>query len=87
MATKRTVELKGLSVEQLQNEVAEFEAQLQSLKFDHATRGIQNPLQLRSSRRELARIKTELRKREIEEGGEKLAEKRTKIRLRRRLKK
>lgn len=87
MATKRTVELKGLSVEQLQNEVTEFEGQLKSLRFDHATRGIQNPLQLREAKRELARIKTELRSRELEAGGEDLAAKRSRIRLRRRLKK
>lgn len=84
MPTKKTEELRAMSNEELQTELAESESYLQKLKFDHAIKGLENPLILRSIRRDVARINTELRGREIQNmTAEQLAE-RSKIRKRRR---
>lgn len=72
------------SVEELQAELADYESQYKNLKFDHAITGLANPMIIRDFRRNIARIKTELRAREIEEmSGEEHAS-RSKIRKRRR---
>ncbi|MGK0387887.1 MAG: large subunit ribosomal protein L29 [Maribacter sp.] len=83
MPTKKTEELRAMSNEELQAELTESESYLQKLKFDHAIKGLENPLVLRNIRRDVARIHTELRGREIQNmTAEQLAE-RSKIRERR----
>ncbi len=47
--------------ERLQIEVEQFE----KMKFNHAVSQLENPLSLRMKRRVIARLKTELRKREL----------------------
>ena len=44
MSSKNTIELKGMSVEQLQSQAAELESGISKMKFDHAVRGLQNPM-------------------------------------------
>ena len=83
MPSKKFEELSAMSVEELQNELKETETYIQKLKFDHAIRGLDNPLVLRSVRRDIARIHTILRDREVKAmSAEELAN-RTKIRKRR----
>ena len=53
-------EIKALTVEELQSTISEQEKALQKLKFAHAISPIENPMQIRIARRELARLKTEL---------------------------
>lgn len=60
MPTKKTEELRAMSNEELQAELTESESYLQKLKFDHAIKGLENPLILRSIRRDVARIHTEV---------------------------
>ena len=86
MATKKYLELQDYSDADLSSELESTEAQYQKLKFDHAIRGLDNPLVLREVRRDIARLKSELRRRELakeaeEQGG--LAH-RSRIRARRR---
>ncbi len=38
-----------------------------NLKFEHATKGLENPMELRTVRRDIARMNTELRAREIKQ--------------------
>jgi large subunit ribosomal protein L29 len=85
MATKKFLELQDYSDADLASELESTEAQYQKLKFDHAIRGLDNPLVLREVRRDIARLKTEIRRRELakEEQESGLAH-RTKIRARRR---
>lgn len=80
---KNKLEVSKLSIEDLNSKLVELD-QLQSrLTFDHAIKGIENPMQLRARRRDIARINTELRSREIGQlSGEELS-KRDRIRLRR----
>jgi len=83
MATKKYQDLQGYSVEDLKEGLTEREASFQSLTFDHAVRGLDNPLQLRGLRRDIARFQTEIRRRELEAcSAEELAS-RSKIRARR----
>ncbi len=84
MPSKKTLELKEFSLEDLKNELQETEAQYQKMKFDHATKGLENPLSLREVRRDLARLNTEHRRREMEALDETALAKRSKIRARRR---
>lgn len=57
-------EIKELSVEELKDKKAELEKQYADLKMAHSVTPLENPLQLRSARRTVARLATELTKRE-----------------------
>lgn len=74
----------GLSTEDLKAELVTLENDYKNLKIDHFIRGLGNPMMLRSFRRDIARIKTELRSREIAEMSQEELENRSKIRKRRR---
>ncbi len=84
MASKKFLELKEFSNEDLVAELNETEVQYQKLKFDHAIKGLDNPLVLREVRRDVARLKTEMRRRELTEMSEAELANRSKIRARRR---
>ena len=83
MPSKKTIELREFSDADLTNELAETEVQYQKMKFDHAVKGLDNPLTLREVRRDIARLKTEVTRREIEAAGEAGLAKRSKKRARR----
>jgi large subunit ribosomal protein L29 len=86
MATKKFLELQDYTAEELANELKQTEAQYQRLSFDHSIRGLDNPLALREVRRDIARLKTEVRRREVAEMSNEDLASRTKIRARRRSK-
>lgn len=86
MATKKYLELQEYSNEDLVAELGEMEAQYQKLKFDHAVKGLNNPLVLKEVRKDFARLKTEMRRRELVEMSEADLANRSKIRARRRKK-
>lgn len=66
MANKKNIENRNLSTEELQGELATLESQMVKLSFDHAATGLDNPMVLRETRRDISRLKTDLRRREIE---------------------
>lgn len=86
MATKKFLELQDYTIEELTNELGQTEAQYQRLTFDHAIKGLDNPLTLREVRRDIARLKTEVRRREIAEMNSEELANRSKKRARRRRK-
>ena len=57
-------EIKELSLEELKEKVADFKKQHADLKMAHSVTPLENPLQIRTARRTLARLATELTKRE-----------------------
>ncbi|HLN96551.1 MULTISPECIES: 50S ribosomal protein L29 [unclassified Flavobacterium] len=59
-------EVKNLSVADLQQKLAEAKKTYNDLKMAHALSPIQNPLQIRSVRRTVARLATEIAKRELQ---------------------
>ncbi len=58
-------EYRSLDNEGLANKISEEEVRLKKTKFSHAANPIENPLSIKLLRRELARLKTESRKREL----------------------
>ena len=83
MASKRHLELQTLSAETLKEELAQAKSDLAQLKFDHNSKGLQNPNELKAIKLEVARLQTEIRAREIKEMTPEALSKRSKIRLRR----
>lgn len=59
-------EVKEKSVAELQEELAKARKAYTDLKMAHAVSPLENPIQLRGLRRSVARIATELRKRELQ---------------------
>jgi len=87
MPSKKFLELQEFSDDQLVSELAQTESQFQKLKFDHTLKGLENPLALREVRRDIARLNTEIRKREIGKlSADEVKESRSKILARRRKK-
>ena len=66
MPSKKFLELQDFTDEDLVNELSETEVQYQKLQFDHAIKGLDNPLTLREVRKDIARMKTEVRRRALE---------------------
>ena len=57
-------EVKELSVAELQEELGKSRRAYSDLKMAHAVSPLENPIQLRAVRRDIARLATELTKRE-----------------------
>jgi large subunit ribosomal protein L29 len=56
----KQTEISKLSKEDLQDKLEEYTKQLEELKMTHAISALENPLQIRSARRVVARLKTAL---------------------------
>ncbi len=59
--------IKELSTDDLVDRLEEELKQLTKLKLNHAVSPLENPNKIKAYRKTIARIKTELRKREIEQ--------------------
>jgi large subunit ribosomal protein L29 len=57
--------LKDMSESDLRSRIQEDELRLKKLEFAHAISPLENPMSVRSLRKDLARLKTELQKRVI----------------------
>jgi len=58
-------ELKGLSLDELNNKLAAEKENYSKLKFAHSITPIENPMKIRESRKLVARIETEIRAKEL----------------------
>ena len=58
-------ELQGLDAKGLAEKLEEVKAKLVQLKLNHAVAPLENPSQIKAARRDIARMKTELRQREL----------------------
>jgi len=56
--------IQSLNEQDLQAKIREDEQRLKKLEFAHAISPLENPMSIRSLRRELARLKTELKKKQ-----------------------
>jgi large subunit ribosomal protein L29 len=86
MASKKYLELQELSEAELVEELKGAESDYNKATFDHSIKGLDNPLELREMRRDIARIHTEARRRELAQASPEELAKRSKIRERRRRK-
>lgn len=84
MENNINLKLQGLSDAELTDELAAMEREYQKFQFDHAIKGLENPLSLRGMRRDIARVKTEMRRREMANLPAEALNKRSKLRARRR---
>lgn len=58
-------EVKKLSAEELQERIVATSEELKKLKINHRISDLENPMILRAKRRDIAKLKTELRSKEI----------------------
>lgn len=58
-------ELRGLSLDELQNKLAAEKENYSKLKFAHSITPIENPMKIRETRKLVARIQTEIRAKEL----------------------
>ena len=63
----RTKEIREMSSENLEKELNELKSELFKLKFSLATGGLDNPMKIKETKRNIAKIKTILRERELAE--------------------
>lgn len=66
MTRMKQSEVKELSVADLQEELVRSKMSYTELKMAHAITPLENPIQLRVMRKSIARIATELTKRELQ---------------------
>jgi large subunit ribosomal protein L29 len=57
--------IQNLNDQDLQARIKEDELRLKKLEFAHALSPLENPMTIRNLRRELARLKTELKKKQL----------------------
>jgi large subunit ribosomal protein L29 len=57
--------IQGLSAEDLTARIKEDEMRLRKLEFAHALSPLENPMSIRNLRRDVARLKSELRKKQL----------------------
>ena len=63
------IKLNGLSIEELRELLANTQTNLSKLKMNHRTAELENPLEIRSVRRNVARINSEIKKRELQQSS------------------
>ena len=71
-------EVHALTTEELQENLVAEQENLQRLRFAHAISPIENPMKIKDSRRFIARLKTEIRARELAENPKKPKKRRKK---------
>ena len=64
MKAKEIKEIRGLSVEKLQEKLQELKKDLFMLRMQHATNQLDNPMQIAAVKKDIARIKTIIREKE-----------------------
>ncbi|HEX6333750.1 MAG TPA: 50S ribosomal protein L29 [Flavisolibacter sp.] len=57
--------IQGLNEQDLAARIREDELRLKKLEFAHAISPLENPMSIRGLRRELARLKTQLKKKQL----------------------
>jgi large subunit ribosomal protein L29 len=66
MANKKYDEVRNLTIEELQQQLESNKLRLQRLKFNHAISPLENPNVIGEARKLVARLNTEIRKRQLE---------------------
>ena len=61
----KTSEIKDLTTEEIREKIETEKAALTKMKMNHAVSPLENPMLIRTTRRIIARLMTELRKREL----------------------
>ncbi|MBQ3277359.1 MAG: 50S ribosomal protein L29 [Oscillospiraceae bacterium] len=59
-------EIRNLSVEELDKQLSDLKKDLFMLRMQHATNHLDNPIKISNVRRDIARVKTVLREKQLE---------------------
>jgi len=62
----KQIDIQDLSVEDLTEKFAEQKEALTKLKLSHSVSPLENPMQIKAVRKTVARLNTELRKRQLQ---------------------
>ena len=65
MKAKELKETKALSTEELEKKLADLKKDLFYLRMQHATNRLDNPMRINAVKKDIARIKTIIREKEI----------------------
>ena len=63
-------ELRGLNIDELRNKLVVEKENYGKMKFAHSITPIENPVKIREARKLIARIKTEIRVKELNQTAE-----------------
>jgi large subunit ribosomal protein L29 len=69
----KAIEMKDLSLEELKKRLADEQENLANLRFQLATSQLESPINVRLVRRDIARIKTVIRERELQKAADSVA--------------
>ena len=61
MKAKEIKEIRGLTVEKLEEKLQELKKDLFMLRMQHATNQLDNPMQIAATKKDIARVKTIIR--------------------------
>ena len=61
------IKLNGLTLEELREMLNNTQVDLNKMRMSHRTAEIENPVEIRTARRNVARILTEIKKRELQD--------------------
>lgn len=61
----KAAEIRELSLEDLKEKLEELNEQQEKLLLSHSVSQLENPIQIREGRKTIARLKTEIRSREL----------------------
>ena len=86
MASKKFLELQEFNDTDLLTELEAVEGEYAKMRYDHKVQGLDNPMEMKELRKDIARLKTEIRRRELANMSEDELSKRSRIRARRRKK-
>ena len=62
----KITKIREMSSADLEKEIGELKTELFKLRFSLATNGLENPMRIKEVKKDIARIKTVLRQRELE---------------------
>ncbi|MDH3252446.1 MAG: 50S ribosomal protein L29 [Ignavibacteria bacterium] len=65
----KAIEMKDLSLDELKKRLADEQENLANLRFQLATSQLESPIKVRLVRRDIARIKTVIRERELKQAA------------------
>ena len=62
----KATEIRALSAQDLNKKLADLKTELFNLRFQHAVNQLDNPMRLAEAKKDIARVKTVLREKELE---------------------
>ena len=60
-------DIRKMSSSDLEKELADLKSELFKLRFQLATNGLDNPMKIKNTKKDIAKVKTVIRERELEE--------------------